>query len=96
MSGIQTRFTLSYLNGNRIVNYDNKEDLINDCEGIKNFEFGSEVFEVGKIINWKDSVLKIASIEVEFQSILIDEIRISDESEKISKTSILVIIYVED
>ncbi|WP_333808964.1 hypothetical protein [Flavobacterium sp.] len=96
MNGIQTLFALSYLNGKRIANYDNKNDLINDCEGVKNFEFSSEVFEAGKIINWKGSELKIDSIEVEFQSILIDEIRISDNSEKISKTSILVIIYIED
>ncbi|MCU4189876.1 hypothetical protein M9Q43_11990 [Flavobacterium sp. HXWNR29] len=93
---IETRFVISDLYGNRLESYSNKEELINDCVGIVDLEFGCEIFKQGSILKWKNSEFKINSVEVEFESILINGDRIEDDNNRIKKTNIIVLIYVED
>jgi len=59
MESIETRYRISYLNGNSLAYYYNKEEFINDCQGIKDLEFNSEIFKNGGILKWQNKKLKI-------------------------------------
>lgn len=96
MESIATHFRISYLNGNSLAYYNNKQEFIDACQGIKNLEFNSEIFEKGSILKWQNRELIINEINIEFNSILIDGNRIIDDNDRISKTMIIVVIFIED
>ena len=93
---IEARIAISYQNGKRLGYYYNKAEFINDCHGIKDFEFGCELFKKGSLLNWKNNEYIVNDIHLEFESILVDGNRITDDNDRIRKTNIVVIIYVEE
>lgn len=96
MESIETHFRISYLNGKSLAYYYNKEEFINDCQGIKDLEFSSEIFQNGSILKWQNKDLKIDEIIVQFSSILMGGERIVDDKDRISKTIVIVVIFIED
>lgn len=92
---METMFKISTENGAIIATYREKEEFINDCIGDRNLEFGSEIFKISTVFPWKNHDLKITDIDVEFESILDDRNeRISDYKRMISKTIIVVTIFI--
>ena len=96
MEFINTHFSVSSLDGRSLVYYYNREEFINDCIGIKNLEFSSEIFKSGDEIIWQNKKLVISSINIEFRSILTDGNRISNDLEKNKNETIVVTIFVEE
>lgn len=96
MESIETHFRISYLNGKPLAYYYNKEEFINDCIGIKDLEFSSEIFKNGSVLKWQNKDLKIDEIMIQFSSILIDGSRILDDKVRISNTTIVVVIFIQN
>lgn len=49
MYGIETKFKISLEEGRVLANYFDKEEFLDDCIGVLNTEWNSEIFQVGNL-----------------------------------------------
>jgi len=94
MYGIETKFKISLEEGRVLANYFDKEEFLDDCVGVLNTEWNSEIFQVGNIFKWQNQQLIIIGVDIQFESLLQDGKRIVDKKSRNSKTNIIVTIFV--